>query len=172
MRRWVKASNEGPNADAVMDHPQPYGATIEVDHVPFLLAPDPGGVAPRAGSVEALVEPLQTPVQHSPLTSWSQGTPYPGPPARVTVYVDQDSRRWWGRTGQGRLVWSERTEFSADLPPMIPWDLPQHLDNFQGFWGGYPSIARSRPPAFGDQVPVLDPSANARASFGLTLPPG
>lgn len=167
LRRWVAASS-GPAADAVIDHPAPMGHMIEADHVPFLLAPDPGGVAPRAGTVEFLVEPLSTPVQHSPLTNWSPGTPYPGPPASVNIYVDLDSKNWWGRTGQGQLVWSTHTEFSADLPPLIPQDMVQHIDNFQGFWGGYPSMARNRPSAFGDQVPVLNPVLGSL----FTLAPG
>ena len=106
--------------------------------------------------MEFYVESVSTPVQHSPLTNWNPGSPYPGPPATVWGdyhTIDRDSIRWWGRTGQGRLVWSESTEFSADLPPLLPQDLAQHVDNFQGFWGGYPSLSRNRPVAFGDQVP-------------------
>ncbi len=154
LRRWVAADgvDDAPQADAQVDHPAPFGSWIEQDHIPFLLAPDPGGVAPRAGVHEFMVEAVGTPIQHSPLTNWNPGSPYPGPPATVWAYVDADSARWWGRTGQGRLVWSEQTEFSADLPPMLPQDLAQHVDNFQGFWGGYPSLARNRPSAFGDQV--------------------
>lgn len=156
-RRWVPASNEGPEADATVDHPGPAGVWIEADGVPFLIAPDPGGVAPRAAAHEFLVAAPSTAVQHSPLTNWSPGTPYPGPPATVWKYVDIDSIKWWGRTGQGRLVWSEHTEFDANLPPQIPFDMPQHVDNFQRFWGGYPSMARNRPSAYGDSVPVLNP---------------
>lgn len=167
-RRWVSPSDNAPQADAVLDHPPPMGQWIEADHVPFLLAPDPGGVAPQAGSVELLVSPLQTPVQHAPITNWSPGTPYPGPPARVHKYIDLDSAKWWGRTGQGQLVWSEHTEFSANLPPNIPQDMFQHLDNFQGFWGGYPNIARNRPSAWSDQVPTANPVVLALDS----LPPG
>lgn len=156
VRRWVAASfdpGRSPVADATLDHPAPIGAWIEQDHIPFLLAPDPGGIAPRAGVAEFMVDSVSTPLQHSPPTHWNPGSPYPGPPATVWKYVDTDSMRWWGKTGQGRLVWSEQTEFSADLPPLLPQDLAQHLDNFQGFWGGYRSIPRNRPPAFGDQVP-------------------
>lgn len=165
LRRWIPASSEGPQADAVIDHPAPMGHWIEQDHVPLLIAPDPGGVAPRAGSFEFLVDPVGTPVQHAPITNWSPGTPYPGPPARVHRYVDMDSMRWWGRTGQGQLVWSAQTAFSADLPPNIPQDMVQHLDTFQGFWGGYPSLARNRPSAFGDQVPQFNPMADALSSL-------
>jgi len=167
-RRWVAANDNGPTADAVLDHPAPQGHWIEQDGIPFLLAPDPGGVAPRAGSMEFLVETVATPVQHSPITNWSPGTPYPGPPARVTNYVDFDSARWWGRTGQGRLVWSDRTEFSADLPPLIPQDMYQHVDNFSLFAGGYPNIARNRPTAFSDQTSTLNPLLEAYS----TLAPG
>jgi hypothetical protein len=158
MRKW-RAASSGPTADAEIDHPYPWGEWHEQDLVPLLVAPDPGGVAPRAGSFELHVSPLDTPVQHSPITNWNPGTPYPGPPATVHHYVDFDSRRWWGKTGQGRLVWSERTEFSADLPPNIPQDMAQHLDAWQYFMGGYPSINRNRPAAFGDQVPTLNPNA-------------
>lgn len=168
MRRWVPASNDGPEADATIDHPGPAGAWIEADGVPFLLAPDPGGVAPRAGAHEFLVLHPDTPVQHSPITNWNPGSPYPGKPARVWKYVDNDSAKWWGRTGQGQLVWSNHTEFGGELPPLIPFDLPQHIDNFQRFWGGYPSMARNRPSAYGDQVPVLNPVADSLA----TLAPG
>ncbi len=110
----------------------------------------------------------QTAVQHSPVTNWSPGTPYPGPPSRVWKYVDLDSIRYWGKTGQGKLVWSEQSEFSADLPPNIPQDMAQHIDAFQGFWGGYASMARNRPSAFGDQVPVLNPTLMG----GFELAPG
>ncbi len=165
-RRWVAASDNGPQADAVIDHPGPQGHWIEQpDGVPFLIAPDPGGVAPRAGTLEFLVEPLSTPVQHSPITNWNPGSPYPGPPATVNKYIDLDSVKWWGRTGQGQLIWSGSTEFNADLPPLIPQDMAQHIDNFQGFWGGYPSMARNRPAAFGDQVPALNPGV--QPSFEL-----
>jgi hypothetical protein len=160
MRRWVQASS-GPTADAVIEHPAPDGAWIEADHIPIWLAPDPGGIAPRAGTVEYLLDFGETPIQHSPITNWNPGSPYPGPPAKTIKYVDLDSARWWGRTGQGQLVWSQNAEFSGDLPPQIPSDMAQHVDNFQGFWGGYPSLARNRPTAFGDQVPSLNPVANA-----------
>ena len=127
------------------------------DYLPGLIAPDPGGTEARAEVLTLLVEPLETPVQHSPISNWNPGSPYPGPPATVPIYVDFDSARWWGRTGQGQLVWSETLELSADLPPQIPFDLVQHIDTFQNFWGQYPLIARNRPPAFGDQTPVLNP---------------
>lgn len=166
VRRWVQASS-GPTADAVIDHPSPIGEWIEVEHVPLLLSPDPGGVAPHAGAHELLLSFEGTPVQHSPLTNWNPGSPYPGPPSRVWKYVDTDSMRWWGKTGQGRLVWSEQTEFSGDLPPNIPQDMAQHVDNWSRFMGGFPSIARNRPSAFGDQVPVLSP-----AYASSTLPEG
>lgn len=168
LRKWIPASSEGPQADAVIDHPSPAGEWIEVDHLPMLLAPDPGGVAPRAGSFEFLVDPVGTPMQHSPITNWSPGTPYPGNPARVHKFVDLDSIKWWGRCGQGQLVWSAQTAFGAELPPLIPQDMVQHIDTFQGFWGGYRSMARNRPTAFGDQVPVLNPM---QASID-TLAPG
>lgn len=129
------------------------------DYLPgFGFAPDPAGIIAQAESVVMLVEPLQTPIQHSPDTSWSQGTPYPGPPAVDTKYIDHSSMRWWGRMGQGMLIWSGETEFSAEIQPAIPQDMAQHVDVFQNFMGGYPSIARNRPHAYGDQVPVLNPS--------------
>lgn len=159
-RKWLKAwdsSGGGPTADAYIDHPAPAGSVIEVDNLPLMIAPDPGGIAPRAGVIEYLVEPLATPVQHSPITNWNPGSPYPGPAARISDrYIDLDSAKWWGRTGQGRLVWSQNTEF-GDMPPAIPQDMLQHIDNFQGFWGGYPSIARNRPASAGAQVPVFNP---------------
>ena len=167
LRRWVQASS-GPTADATIDHPASQGAWIEVDHLPLLIAPDPGGVAPRAASTELLVLSPETPVQHSPITNWNPGSPYPGPPARVWKYIDLDSIRYWGKTGQGQLVWSQQAEFSADLPPNIPQDMPQHIDAFQRFWGGFPSMARNRPTAFGDQVPVLNPTLGP----GFELAPG
>jgi hypothetical protein len=164
-RRWTPASYDpnkgGPTADAIIDHPAPQGIWNEVEHVPLLIAPDPGGVAPRAGVLEFHVEAIGTPVQHSPITNWSPGTPYPGPPAKIWKYIDLDSIRFWGKTGQGKLVWSEQTEFSAELPPPVPQDLVQHVDTFQGFWGGFPSMARNRPSSFGDQVPVLNPALQA-----------
>lgn len=162
-RRWLKANTKtagtpgGPQADAVIDHPPPFGTVIELDYLPTLLAPDPGGVAPRAGTLIPYVEALQTPVQHSPVTNWSPGTPYPGPPAQVVKYVDIDSMRWWGRTGQGQLIWSGETEFSGDLVPSIPQDMVQHIDNWSLYLGGFPNIARNRPPAFGDQTPTFNP---------------
>lgn len=164
-RRWRPASS-GPTADPVIDHPLPSGEWIEQGPTPLWLAPDPGGVAPRAGSLELAVEPLDTPIQHSPPAYWNQGSPYPGPPARVFKYVDLDSAKWWGRTGQGRLVWSQQTEFSGDLPPNLPQDLAQHIDVWQRFAGGYPSISRNRPAAFGDQVPQFNPQ------YDVTLPEG
>lgn len=123
------------------------------DYLPFWFAPDPAGIVPAAESATFLVEHI-VPVQHSPVTSWSMGTPYPGPAALVHKYVD-DSARYWGRMGQGAINW-EAGEISPDLPPMLPQDLYQHIDTWQYFAGGYPSIARNRPTAFGDQVPVLD----------------
>lgn len=168
-RRWIPAStNYGPQSDATIDHPNPLGAWNEVDNVPLLIAPDPGGVQPRAHSVEFLLDFSDVAVQHSPLTNWNPGSPYPGPPSRVWKYIDLDSIRFWGKTGQGRLVWSEQTEFSADIPSPIPQDMPQHIDNFSRFWGGYPSLARNRPSAFGDQVPVFNPNAGP----GFELAPG
>lgn len=164
-RKWVPASNDGPEADAIMDHPGPEGRFIDVETIPLWIAPDPGGVAPRAGSHDFVVAAPDTPVQHSPVTNWNPGSPYPGPPARVTKYIDLDSMRWWGRTGQGQLVWSEQTEFSGDLPPNIPQDIVQHVDTWQKYMGGYPNIARNRPAAFGDQVPLFNPAT-------LVLPEG
>lgn len=163
-RRWLKASADRAGgtsgADAVIDHPQPMGQLIEVDNLPLLLAPDPGGVAPRAGVHEFLVEPIQTGMQHSPITNWNPGTPYPGPPARIPDrYVDLDSIKWWGKTGQGKLIWSENSEYAGELVPSIPQDMFQHIDQFQKYWGGYPSLARNRPTAYGDQVPVMNPLA-------------
>jgi len=177
VRKWRPAwggSNGSPQADAEIDHPAPQGAWIESEHEPIWLAPDPGGIAPRAGSLEFLVEAPGTPIQRSPLTNWHRGFPYPGPPPKVVKYVDLDSVRWWGRTGQGQLVWSGETEFAADLPPAIPFDMPQHIDTFQRFWGGYPSIARNRPTAFGDQVTTLNPAAQgvSLAFFNSGLPEG
>ena len=159
-RRWLKATQApgGPTADATIDHPDPNGQLIEVDYLPMLMSPDPGGVAPRAGVIEYLVEPVGTPIQHAPITHWNPGSPYPGPPARVTDrYIDLDSARWWGRTGQGQLVWSNHTEYTGDLPPAIPQDMVQHIDNWSLFAGGYPSIARNRPSSAGAQVPVFNP---------------
>jgi hypothetical protein len=153
----VSGQAGGPTYDATIDHPGVYANALGVDYLPAPFAPDPGGVLARRPSVEFLVVPLETPIQHSPATSWFQGTPYPGPPATVTVPIDMDSQRWWGRTGQGRLVWSEDVILSADLPPALPQDLPQHIDTFQRFWGGFPSIVRNRPAAFGNQAPVLNP---------------
>lgn len=162
IRKWVAASSvNGPQADPIIDHPAPQGAWIEQEHIPFILAPDPGGVAPRAGTQQVNHVLYTVPLQHSPTWAWNPGSPYPGPPSRVDKYVDWDSIRWWGRTGQGQLVWSAHTEFSSDLPPLTPQDLVQHIDNFQRFWGGFPSMARNRPSAFGDQVPVLNPVADA-----------
>lgn len=127
------------------------------DYLPMPFAPDPGGQIAQSSSQQYHVTPLETPVQHSPPAYWNPGAPYPGPPANQVVYVDFDSRKWWGRTGQGQLVWSEQVEF-GELPPNIPQDMLQHIDTFQRFWGGFPSMARNRPAAFGDQVPVLNPS--------------
>lgn len=162
--RWLHATGKttpvegGPTADASIEHPPPQGAWIEADHIPLLIAPDPGGVAPRAGTLHFLVEPLETPVQHSPTNAWSRGVPYPGPPARVDLYVDLDSAKWWGRTGQGQLVWSNHTgAISADLPSPIPSDMVQHVDYWSKFAGGYPPLARNRPSAFGDVVPAFNP---------------
>lgn len=147
----------GPVYDATIDHPG-FGSTMGVDYLPTLLAPDPGGLLARRASHIFPVMNI-VPAQHSPVTHWHAGTPYPGPPATVSVPVDVDSIRWWGRTGQGQLVWSQHTEFSADLPPALPQDLVQHVDVWQRFMGNYPSIARNRPPSFGDQTPVLNPNA-------------
>jgi len=55
------------------------------------------------------------------------------------------------------LVWSGETEFSANLVPAIPQDMAQHVDMWSYYLGDYPSIARNRPTAYGDQVPVLNP---------------
>lgn len=151
------SSKGGPVYDATVDHPATYDTQWGTDGLPTAFAPDPGGLLARRPSIEFLVAPLETPIQHSPATSWFQGTPYPGPPATVTVPVDLDSIRWWGRTGQGRLVWSEHTEFSGNLPPMIPQDMPQHLDVWQRLQAGYPSLSRNRPSSFGAQVPALNP---------------
>ena len=121
------------------------GEYIGVDYLPTLMAPDPGGIGPHAASFELLVLSVDTPVQHSPITNWNPGSPYPGPPATVHHYVDMDSAKWWGRTGQGQLVWSNHTEQIGELPPMLPADLVQHVDTWQSLWAGYPSIARNRP---------------------------
>lgn len=168
LKHWFTshAGQTGPVADAVIDHPPPSGGWTETETGPIWIAPDPGGVAPRAGALEFAVEALDTPVQHSPITNWSPGTPYPGPPARTWKYIDLDSQKWWGRTGQGQLVWSQRTEFSGDLPSALPQDLPQHLAFWNRFAGGYPSFARNRPAAFGDQVPQLNPQYSMELSEG------
>jgi hypothetical protein len=151
-----QAHGGGPVYDAQIDHPA-LGA-LGIDYLPTLLAPDPGGLLARMGSHVLPVDPVSVPVQRSPLTHWFRGFPYPGPPATVTVAIDVDSAKWWGRTGQGMLVWSSHTEaISADLPPAIPQDMVQHVDAWHTYMGGYPSIARNRPTAFGDQVPVLNP---------------
>lgn len=143
----------GPVYDATIDHNLVPPAWF-TDYLPIMLAPDPAGLLARRGTHRYDVEYI-VPVQRSPQTSWFQGTPYPGPAATVDYSYDQDSPRWWGRTGQGRLVWSDAVELSGDLPPAIPQDMPQHIDFFNRFMGGYPSIGRNRPSAFGDQVPVL-----------------
>lgn len=127
------------------------------DYLPMPIAADPGGQIAQSSSQQYHVVALETPVQHSPPAYWNPGAPYPGPPANQVVYVDFSSRDWWGRSGQGQLVWSRQVEF-GELPPAIPQDMVQHIDTFQRFWGGYPSLARNRPAAFGDQVPVLNPS--------------
>jgi hypothetical protein len=155
----------GPVYDAEIDNPGLGAWGQGTDYLPILLSPDPGGILARAEVLTLPVKPLQTPLQHSPQWAWNVGSPYPGPPATVNVYVDFDSIRWWGRTGQGQLVWSGDVELSADLPPAIPQDMVQHVDNFNRFWGGFPSIARNRPPAFGDQVPVLSPSLGGDESY-------
>lgn len=128
----------------------------------FGVATDPAGIEPQRESVELLVHAQDSsgaaiPVQKSPSWSWYTGTPYPGPPATVWKHADFNSRDWWGRTGQGQLVWSEQTEAMPPAPPAVPTDLLQHIDVWQRFQGGYPSIARNRPPTFGDQVPVFNP---------------
>lgn len=125
--------------------------------LPGMLADTPAGIQARRETLELPVMYV-TAQQHSPATAWNQGSPYPGPPATVQISVDYDSARWWGRTGQGQLTWSSSVVFSANLPPALPWDLPQHIDVWQDYMGGYPSIARTRPTAFGDLVPVLRPS--------------
>jgi hypothetical protein len=125
--------------------------------LPTLMAPDPGGLLARRASHVMNVLPLETPVQHSPQWSWSPGTPYPGPPAVMTINVDVDSANWWGRTGQGHTIWSDGHEISADLPPAIPFDMAQHFGTWHFFQGGYASMDRNRPPAFGDQVPTFNP---------------
>src|SRR5438105_12465282 len=83
--------------------------------LPHFIAPDPGGLLAEADSLVLLVEPLATPVGHSPATSWSQGTPYPGPEATVNIYMDFQSPKWWGRMGQGQLVWSGENEFVGEM---------------------------------------------------------
>lgn len=142
----------GPVADAQIHHPGLIGS----DYLPILMAPDPAGLLARMGTHFLPVEYIGA-QQHSPVTNWNPGSPYPGPPAHVNVPIDIDSMRWWGRTGQGQLVWSDAVHFTADLPPAIPQDMVQHVDNWSYFMGGYPSMARNRPSAFGDQVPVLNP---------------
>lgn len=130
------------------------------DYLPVPFAADPGGMIPNRDSMEYHSSPemLDTPIQRSPPAYWNPGLPYPGPPASQQLFVDYDSRKWWGRMGQGALVWSGQGEITADLPPMVPMDTLQHLDTFQRFWGGFPSMARNRPPAFGSQVPIFNPS--------------
>ncbi len=148
----------GPVYDATIDHPSIFPNPMGSDLLPILLAPDPGGLQADRGTARYHVQQI-IPVQASPHTHWFQGFPYPGPPATVDYSYDTQSTRWWGRTGQGQLVWSGETEFSADLPPAIPQDMVQHIDFFQRFMGGYPSISRNRPASFGDSVPVLNPRA-------------
>lgn len=126
-------------------------------YLPMPFAADPGGWIPDRDSLQYHVTPLDTPVQNSPAAYFMPGEPYPGPPANQQLFVDHSSIRWWGRTGQGQLVWSAQPEFTADLPPNIPQDMVQHIDTFQRFWGGFPSITRNRPSSFGDQVPQFNP---------------
>ncbi len=126
-------------------------------YLPMPFGADPGGIIADSDSLQYHVSPLETPVQSSPVAYWNPGLPYPGPPANQQVYIDHSSRRWWGRCGQGQLVWSAEPEFSGDLPPNIPQDMVQHIDTWHRFAGGFPSIARNRPPAFGDQVPQFNP---------------
>lgn len=158
-RKWVPASQgvAPTGADTEVEHPGPAGHFVDVETIPLWIAPDPGGIAPRAASGRFIVQAPDTPVQHSPITNWNPGSPYPGPPATVAKYIDVDSMRWWGRTGQGQTVWSGRAEYSGDLPPMLPQDLLQHLDSWSYYMGGYPNISRNLPPAFGDQTPTLNP---------------
>src|SRR5882724_6308998 len=95
------------------------------DFIAPMIAPDPGGILARADVREYIVEPLQTPIQRSPPSHWFRGWPLPGPFATVPVYVDYDSIKWWG---QGyRTLWS-RPGVLAELPSMLPFDLPQHID--------------------------------------------
>lgn len=125
------------------------------DYLAGPIADTPAGLQARRETLELPVM-CAAPVQHSPQTSWSQGTPYPGPPATVQVSVDYDSARWWG-VGNGVSVWSGSVIFSPDLPPAVPADLLQHIDVWRYYQGGYPSIGRNRPTAFGDLVPIFSP---------------
>lgn len=125
-------------------------------YLPFVIATDPGGYITHGGTATYPVEQI-VPVQHSPAWSWSVGTPYPGPAAQVTPYIDTDAARYWGRMGQGATVWTTPANLiTPNLPPNLPQDLYQHIGAFNSFQGGYPSIARNRPTSFGDQVPQLD----------------
>lgn len=126
-------------------------------YLPMMFGADPGGIIARSDSVQYHVTPLETPVQHSPVTNWNPGSPYPGPPAVQQVYIDYDSARWWGRMGQGQLVWSDHTEHTGEVASPIPQDMLQHIDVWQRFMGGFPSISRNRPSPFGEQVPSFDP---------------
>jgi hypothetical protein len=140
----------GPVADATIEHPPQFEYRTWSPNLPGPLAPDPGGLLARMAT--GIFPVMSTvPQQRSPQTNW-----LPGRPLVVDVAIDFDSIRWWGR-GPGQMVWSNHTEeISANLPAALP-ELVQHYDVWQRFWGGYPSLARNRPPTFGDQVPLLNP---------------
>jgi hypothetical protein len=134
-----------------MPHGDPWASYLAA---PF--APTPAGLAPRMEVRELPVVPVVA-VNHSPDTAFAPGIPLPGPPAVATVFIDYDSMRWWGGDAGVGAVWSQQAVFTDDVPPALPESLVQHIDVWQRFWGGYPSLDRNRPPAFGDQVAPLNP---------------
>ena len=129
-----------------------------------LIAPDPGGLIPRAEFHEYIVRPELTEAgaNYSPPSDIVRapdgyGHPMDGPFATVWVRRDLDSARWWGGN-QNETDWPDPT-YSANLPaPMIPSDTTEHIGTWEEFMGGYPPITRNAPQSFGSQVPEFNPN--------------
>jgi hypothetical protein len=139
-----------------------FGAAI----VAPLIAPDPGGLIPRAEYAEFYVAPATgvEPSPHSDQVRVPDGYGYPmyGPPATAFTRVDLDSRDWWGIGYE--TIWPEptlSTETALFKRVLIPSDLYAKMDaayEDYSYAGAFPPLSRNPPPSPTVLVEPFDPN--------------
>lgn len=137
------------------------------DIVAPFLAPDPGGLIPRASYDEFYVAPI-APVTQAPHSDQVRvpdgyGEPLYGPPATAFWRHDLDSRDWWGGTAQ-EVLWPEpllSSETALMKKVLVPSDLYAHVTpefHHYDYLGAFPPISRNPPPSPGAVIPPFDPN--------------